>query len=181
MILDAEARGLLRPGYVIIEPNSGNTGISLAAIAAVRGYRVILTMPETMSPERRKLMQAYGAEIILTEGSLGMRGAIERASEIAAGLEGSFIPGQFHNRANPDSHFTSTGPEIWEDTGGRLDGFVACVGSGGTITGAGDFLKKQNPSVYLAAVEPASSPVLSGGAPERMGFRVSEQDLSPRC
>jgi cysteine synthase A len=171
MIRDAEARGLLRPGSVIIEPTSGNTGISLAAIAAVLGYRVILTMPETMSLERRKLIRAYGAEIVLTEGSRGMPGAIARAHALAEELDGSFLPGQFDNPANAEAHFASTGPEIWADTDGRLDAFVCCVGSGGTMTGVGAYLKRQNPSIRLAAVEPAASPVLSGGAPGAHGIQ----------
>ena len=165
MIDDAEARGLLRPGAVIIEPTSGNTGIGLASVAATRGYRVIIVMPETMSIERRQLMGAYGAELVLTEGDKGMAGAIARAEELAREIPGSFLPGQFDNPANSAAHRSSTGPEIWEDTGGAVDIFVAGVGTGGTITGVGQYLKEQNPAVRIAAVEPAGSPILSGGRP----------------
>ncbi|MCI8869716.1 MAG: cysteine synthase A [Lawsonibacter sp.] len=163
MIAEAEARGLLKPDSVIIEPTSGNTGIGLAAVAASKGYRVIIVMPETMSVERRLLMKAYGAELVLTEGSKGMSGAIAKAEELAAQLPGAFLPGQFVNPANPAAHRASTGPEIWRDTGGQVDIFVAGVGTGGTLTGVGEYLKQQNPNIQIAAVEPAASPVLSQG------------------
>lgn len=163
LIEDAEAKGILRPGSVIIEPTSGNTGIGLAAVAAVRGYQVIIVMPDTMSVERQQVMKAYGAKIVLTPGQEGMAGSIRKAEELAKEIPGSFIPGQFTNPANAEAHRTSTGPEIWEDTDGEVDIFVAGVGTGGTITGTGEYLRSKNPQVRIVAVEPADSPLLSGG------------------
>lgn len=163
MIVDAEQRGALKEGAVIIEPTSGNTGIGLASVAAARGYRVILTMPETMSVERRNLLKAYGAELVLTDGKLGMKGAIAKAQELAEQIEGAFIPGQFENPANPKAHIETTGPEIWSDTDGQVDIFVAGVGTGGTLTGVGTYLKSKNPKIQIVGVEPKNSPVLTEG------------------
>lgn len=180
MINDAEKSGRLKPGACIIEPTSGNTGIGLAAAAAVKGYRVILTMPETMSVERRKLLAAYGAEIVLTEGSRGMSGAIEKANEIASSTTGSFIPGQFENPSNPKAHFDTTGPEIWRDTDGEVDIFVAGVGTGGTISGVGEYLKSRKPEVKIVAVEPASSPLISKGYSGAHGLQGIGANFIPK-
>lgn len=171
MLLDAEKRGLIKPGDTIIEPTSGNTGIGLAAAAASRGYKAIFTMPETMSIERRKLLTGYGAKIVLTEGAKGMKGAIEKADELARTMEGAIVLGQFVNTANPKAHMETTGPEIWEDTDGKVDILVAGVGTGGTITGTGTYLKAKNPNISVVAIEPADSPVLSGGAPGPHGLQ----------
>ncbi len=180
MLDAAETSGTLKPGAVIIEPTSGNTGVGLAAVAACRGYRVILTMPDTMSVERRRLLAAYGAELVLTDGALGMSGAIEKAHELAASIENSFVPGQFVNPENPKAHFDTTGPEIWADTDGHVDIFVAGVGTGGTISGVGRYLKSRNPQVQVVAVEPAGSPVLSGKPAGKHGLQGIGAGFIPR-
>ncbi len=180
MIQDAERRGILKPGAVIVEPTSGNTGIGLASVAAARGYRVVIVMPDSMSVERRRLMEAYGAEVVLSEGSAGMQGAVDRAHAIAAATPGSFLAGQFENPANPDAHRTGTGPEIWADTDGRVDVFVAGVGTGGTVTGVGEYLKAQNPQIRIVAVEPAGSPLLSQGRAGRHGIQGIGANFVPK-